>query len=524
MGKTKKIVIALCAVAAVGAVAAVVANRDTIFKEKVDVDFTVDTSNIKTGTVNARVAVHDPSVYKENGKYYIFGTHMTAAVSDDLRTWTYLGNGYTEKNAIYGDLMADKDNHVFYYTGNDSSVIPTDGNGGVRLWAPDVIYNKAMKKYCLYYCTSSTFNASTLEFATSDTIDGKYEWAANLIYSGLTNESLTKTDVLDYVSEDYAKENYIDIGGEYNFNEYPNALDPTVFYDKDGKLWMVYGSWSGGIFLLQLDEQTGKVIHPEADPENQVDAYFGKRLLGGGHKSIEGPYIMYDKDSDYYYLFVSYGGLNTNGGYQIRVFRSKNVDGDYVDMNGQTPYEKSGNHACFGLKLSGNYFMPSLKADYMATGHNSAFIDPDTNLRYVVYHTRFSNNGENFSDRVKQYILNEEGWPCVLPYNTNGEVPSNDIKKDDVVGTYYVDNLGMNIDKNVAEPFKLVLTKRGNVFGENIEGKWTMKNGTYYMTISYEDVTYSGVFCKMTDEAGTDVMAFSAVGNNTTLWGAKYDE
>ena len=82
----------------------------------------------------------------------------------------------------------------------------------------------------------------------------------------------------------------------------------------------------------------------------------------------------------------------------------------------------------------------------------------------------------------------------------------------------------MNIDKNVAEPFKLVLTKRGNVFGENIEGKWTMKNGTYYMTISYEDVTYSGVFCKMTDEAGTDVMAFSAVGNNTTLWGAKYDE
>ena len=112
--------------------------------------------------------------------------------------------------------------------------------------------------------------------------------------------------MLDYVSEDYAKENYIDIGGEYNFNEYPNALDPTVFYDKDGKLWMVYGSWSGGIFLLQLDEQTGKVIHPEADPENQVDAYFGKRLLGGGHKSIEGPYIMYDKDSDYYYLFVSY--------------------------------------------------------------------------------------------------------------------------------------------------------------------------------------------------------------------------
>ena len=56
--------------------------------------------------------------------------------------------------------------------------------------------------------------------------------------------------MLDYVDIDYAKKNYIMAGNKYNYEKYPNAIDPTVFYDADGKMWMVYGSWSGGIFLL----------------------------------------------------------------------------------------------------------------------------------------------------------------------------------------------------------------------------------------------------------------------------------
>ena len=121
-------------------------------------------------------------------------------------------------------------------------------------------------------------------------------------------------------------ENYLR-GRKYNHEACPNAIDPSVFYDGDGRMWMVYGSWSGGIFLLELDEATGKVIHPEADPENNVDPYFGKRLIGGGHKSIEAPYILRDEQSGYYYLFVSYGSLVRTGGYQIRVFRSETPDG-----------------------------------------------------------------------------------------------------------------------------------------------------------------------------------------------------
>ena len=49
-----------------------------------------------------------------------------------------------------------------------------------------------------------------------------------------------------------------------------------------------------------------------------------------------------------------------------------------------------------------------------------------------------------------------------------------------------------------------------------------MEEGTYYMNLTYGDVTYSGGFCQMKDEAGTEVMTFSAVGENKSIWGVKY--
>lgn len=521
MKKKGKIIMGVTALAVVAAGAAgILLNADKLFAEKVDSDFTVSYDGIETANIKAGVSVHDPSVIEVDGTYYIFGSHMSGASSTDLRNWTSIGDGYSSKNPIYDDLFGTE--HVFDYSGSKNSVVPTD-DGGKHVWAPDVIYNEAQGLYYMYFCTSSTWNASNLCYATSEKPEGPYKWQGALIYSGLTEETIGATDVLDYVSEEYAKENYIKPNGEYNFDEYPNAIDPTVFYDKDGRMWMVYGSWSGGIFILEIDEETGLVIHPEADPENNVDAYFGKKLFGGGHKSIEGPYIMYDETSDYYYMFISYGSLVREGGYQIRVFRSKTPDGEYVDMAGQYPTENM-NHAYFGLKLSGNYYLPSLTKAYMATGHNSAFIDDD-GRKYIVYHTRFDNGQEFHEPRVHQYILNEEGWPCMLPYATDGEVVSETgYEKDEMVGEYYVINQGMKIDAEIAQPIKLVLSKRGNVYGDGVTGTWEAKDGSYYMNITIDEKEYKGVFCKMNDEAGTEVMTFSAVGSNESIWGVKYFE
>ena len=51
---------------------------------------------------------------------------------------------------------------------------------------------------------------------------------------------------------------------------------------------MVYGSYSGGIFILKMDKATGKPLPGQG---------YGKKLLGGNHSRIEGPYILYHPET-----------------------------------------------------------------------------------------------------------------------------------------------------------------------------------------------------------------------------------
>ncbi len=485
-----------------------------------DYDFTVSYDGITKKAVPAMHSVHDPSILQVGDKYYIYGSHMSSAHSNNLISWYKMSDGYNGQNPIFGQIY-DEDvyDKAFAWSGALTSTNPVDEGTGERVWAPDVIYNEAMGKYVMYYCVTSTWNTSNLCYGVSDTPDGRFEWQGTLICSGFSRDTIGKTNVLDVVDEDYALDTYLNGAGTYQYKEYPNALDPSVFYDEDGRMWMVYGSWSGGIFLLELDPATGTVIHPEADPDNRVDPYFGKKLLGGDHKSIEAPYILYA--GGYYYLFVSYGGLTREGGYQIRVFRSDKPNGEYVDMNGMTPF--GGGHHVYGLKLSGNYDLPSVWLSYMATGHNSAFVDKNDGKMYVVYHTRFDNNTEMHSPRVHQMLLNKEGWPCELPYQTSGEtVSETGYETSEVVGRYFVINQGTKINAEIARPVILYLQSNGTVVGENVSGTWSKTDGSYHMNITIGEDTFSGVFCAMKDEGGTDVMTFSAVGGNESVWGVKY--
>ena len=83
-------------------------------------------------------------------------------------------------------------------------------------------------------------------------------------------------------------------------------------------------------------------------------------------------------------------------------------------------------------------------------------------------------------------------------------------------------NQGSDISSDIANPVIIYLNKDGSLEGKDVSGTWEMKDGTYYMKASIDGVDYSGVFCQMKDEAGTDVMTFSAVGSNLSIWGVKY--
>ena len=117
---------------------------------------------------------------------------------------------------------------------------------------------------------------------------------------------------------------------------WPHTRDPDVFFDEEGKLWLCDGSWSGGIWMLELDEETGlrdyDVEYPSVNGSSNgvtSDPYFGKKIAGGYYVSGEGPYI--EHIGNWYYLFVSYGFFSPDGGYEMRVFRSDKPDGPYKD-------------------------------------------------------------------------------------------------------------------------------------------------------------------------------------------------
>lgn len=148
--------------------------------------------------------------------------------------------------------------------------------------------------------------------------------------------------------------------GSFNNRHYPNAIDANLFYDTEGKLYMVYGSWSGGIYLLELDKETGEVIYPKEDSLTEdgrmIDRYFGTKISGGHFESGEGPYVEYNEATGYYYLHVTYGWLGADGGYHMRQFRSENPTGPYVDAAGQPavlPPNQSNTQ--FGNRLMGNF-------------------------------------------------------------------------------------------------------------------------------------------------------------------------
>jgi arabinan endo-1,5-alpha-L-arabinosidase len=74
---------------------------------------------------------------------------------------------------------------------------------------------------------------------------------------------------------------------------------------------------------------------------------------------------MYSPQSKFYYMFTSFGGLDANGAYNMRVARSLNPDGPYVDAKGNDMANVKSNPALplfddasiapYGQKIMGNH-------------------------------------------------------------------------------------------------------------------------------------------------------------------------
>lgn len=429
-----------------------------------------------------------------------------------------------------------------------------DCKGGYAVWAPDVIYNSnyvwkdgSKGAYMMYYCTSSTYIRSCIGYAVSKSAAGPFSYVDTVIYSGFTqnaddvtttsalgtktvNTSYTNTNIPSLIAEgklSSVRGSWFKSGGAYNNTLFPNAIDPCILFDTSGNMWMTYGSWSGGIYILQIDKKTGQPIYPKTT-SGSTDGYFGKRIAGGYTKSGEAPYIQYDPVTKYYYLYVTFGWLGVDGGYHMRMYRSKTINGTYVDAAGNNAeFSSSTNQADRGIKVMGNYSFSTLSVPgYKSEGHNSALYDTD-GQRYLVYHTRFNNGTEAHEVRVHQQFMNEDNWPVTAVYEYLGSsISSTGYSVSDMTGTYEFVNHGKDASTakvGMLTTQKVTLNSNGTITGD-VTGTWSRTAGTSYCQMKIGKATYKGVFFKQRDESPThkEVMTFTLIGNNNqTIWGTK---
>ncbi len=503
-----------------------------------------------------RVSVHDPSIVWEptSSTYYIFGSHRAVAKTTDLMSWSTVNpvvsttafSSPAVKKVKKGGVEYDFAFNAESWSKRGSTSYDISGN----LWAPDVIYNKAMKKWCMYMSVNGDKWYSSIVLLTADNIEGPYTYQAPVVISGFHDGTSYKDTDLEVVlgAQGSLPERYkMATSGSGNWGErWPNNIDPCVFYDEEGKLWMSYGSWSGGIWMLELDENTGlrdyDVNYELTGSGNgiTIDPYFGKKIAGGYYVSGEASYIEYI--GGWYFLFVTYGGLEAAGGYQMRVFRSEKPDGPYVDVRntnaifqsyklnyGSTSNDKRGvnifgAYSDWGNQVVGNWSERS-------QGHNS-IIAAEDGRTYLVYHTRFQNRDEAHEVRVHQVFQNKDGWLVAAPFEYTGDqVKSADIASTQQVptsqipGSYKLLIHDFNLDhskKELAKPVSIEVNADGTITGSTT-GTWSITEGTSYISIKLESSSYAyeGVMVYQTLEPTTDrVMAFTAVNRNgVTIWG-----
>lgn len=502
---------------------------------------TVSTDNGKTATCNVNVrksttAIHDPSIFKDpkSDNYYTVGTALGTAVSKDLQAWS----GTNPSGASIFKNGLDELNELFEYTGAAKEV--------GKIWALDMIYNTAMEKYCMYVTcdTGAGYTYRTaIGMVAADEPTGPYEWQGMIVCADFKKNDIASTNIMDALglsSADDIPSYYYDeseaAGGDsaYFKNNFPDCIDAAPFYDADGTLYMVYGSFTcyGGIRLLKLDPNTGlrnKDLNYEYE-EGVSDPYFGKRLT---NQAGEGPYILRvpsDKSptGNYYFLWTSSGRLRGTGDYRMSMFRSEKADGPYVDVAGTKATDGGGSIMTYNYKYS---FMDMA---YTSMGGNSALRDEDGKL-YLVYHNKFEDGSENPGThmvKIHQMFLNDDGWLVAAPFEYHNETIKDTYSKENVVGDYEVVKHQVGTAVNVGlynyNYSKAVRLNEDNTVTGAINGTWALEGNK--ITITEGNTTYKGVVCEQYEDDGKTgtvtsndkTLVFTALGSNkVNIWGSK---
>lgn len=310
-----------------------------------------------------QVPVHDPVMIKEKDTYYIFCTGFGISVwsSKDVMSWKKEAPVFIKAPQWATDTIPGFNGHI---------------------WAPDISFHNG--KYYLYYSVSAFGkNTSAIGVATNKTLDPSspdFRW----------------TDHGRVIQSYPGKTNW-------------NAIDPNLVVDKNGKPYLVFGSFWDGLKMVKLtndllhaDEnlstiptvasrkKTSSEINPPAVDNSPVDA---------GDNAIEAPFIF--KKGAYYYFFASidYCCKGVNSTYKVVIARSKNIKGPYVDKEGAE------------LRHGGGTVLLKGDDDWFGVGHNG--ICTADGKAYIVCHGYDAKDNGKSKLLIETITWDNKGWPSI---------------------------------------------------------------------------------------------------------------
>jgi arabinan endo-1,5-alpha-L-arabinosidase len=298
--------------------------------------------------------VHDPSVIKEGNTYYVFSTGgrtgegvLPIRTSTNLRTWKASGFVF--------DALPEW----------ATREIPEARNA----WAPDISsYNGS---FHLYYSVSS--------FGSRNSAIG-----------------LATTRTLDPSSSDYRWRDEGLVLRSYQDKDDWNAIDPNLVIADARNVWLVWGSFWGGIKLRRIDPATGKLSMSDTTL-HALSSRPREQPIGA---SVEAPFIV--KHDDYWYLFVSFDRCcrGAESTYNVVVGRSREVTGPYVDKTGTLMTEGGG-----------SIVIAATTPTWRGPGHEAVLTDGGRD--YLFFHAYYGAGRGRGSALQISTVLWEDGWPKV---------------------------------------------------------------------------------------------------------------
>ncbi|MBU2662961.1 family 43 glycosylhydrolase [Actinoplanes bogorensis] len=298
----------------------------------------------------------DPVIVRgDDGLYYAYGTsdplregekvthRIPMARSSDLQRWTYVGDAF--------------------------KTLPPYASTSASLWAPDV--RRIGSRWVLYATvteTSAGAGASAIGVATAPTPTGPWTWAPEPAVPPRAAP-----------------------GGGWWW-----TFDPAQLTTPDGRKYLYYGSYFGGIWVSELTADGLRVTGPAT--RVAIDNKF------------EGAYVV--RREGFYYLFASSANCcaGPTTGYSVSVGRSRSPLGPFTDRDGlRLDVSRAGGTPV--IAPNGNR--------WVGTGHNGLVTDR-RGQDWFVYHA--IDRDDPFLD--EPYGINERpmlidrldwlnGWPTV---------------------------------------------------------------------------------------------------------------